>query len=505
MKKGQEYTGKVVRMDFPNKGIVEVQTDEGTETAAVKNALPGQTVRLVVNTKRGGKAEGRLKEVAEHAPCEDIANACPHMGACGGCLYQGFPYEETLKVKEGQIKHLLGDYTEGAAYDGIIASPLEDGYRNKMEYTFGDEIKDGPMTLGLHKRGSFYDIMTVADCRIADADFGRILDYTLQFFTEKGVPYYHRMRHTGILRHLLVRKAAKTGEILVALVAASGTVLPENMTGKESEAAPAGTCTLTDAMLKEWCDGLRALSLTGSFAGILHIVNDNFADAVKCDRMEILYGQDVFMEELLGLRFRVSTFSFFQTNSLGAEKLYSLVREYLMQEGVAEGTRTRSHDASKPAGSPDHRSGAVKGTVFDLYSGTGTIAQLLSPAAEQVIGVEIVEEAVEAAKENAALNGLTNCSFIAGDVLKVLDDVTEKPDYIVLDPPRDGIHPKALQKILDYGVDSLVYISCKPTSLARDMEAISAAGYHIIRWGMVDMFPFTGNVETVVLLTRQNT
>ncbi len=477
MKKGQEYTGKVVRMDFPNKGIVEVQTEEGTEPAAVKNALPGQTVRFAVNKKRGGKAEGRLKEVAEHAPCEDIANACPHLGACGGCLYQGFPYEETIKVKEGQIKRLLGAYTEGAAYDGIIPSPLEEGYRNKMEYTFGDEIKDGPMTLGLHKRGSFYDIMTVADCRIADVDFGRILDYTLQFFTEKGIPYYHRMRHTGILRHLLVRKAAKTGEILVALVAASGTVIPENMTGKESEAAPDETCTLTDAMLKEWCDGLRALSLEGSFAGILHIVNDNFADAVKCDRMEILYGQDVFMEELLGLRFRVSTFSFFQTNSLGAEKLYSLVRDYLMQEGV-------------------------KGTVFDLYSGTGTIAQLLSPAAEQVIGVEIVEEAVEAAKENAALNGLTNCSFIAGDVLKVLDDVTEKPDYIILDPPRDGIHPKALKKILDYGVDSLVYISCKPTSLARDMEAISAAGYRIIRWGMVDMFPYTGNVEVVSLLQR---
>ncbi|MBP3295944.1 MAG: class I SAM-dependent RNA methyltransferase [Lachnospiraceae bacterium] len=313
------------------------------------------------------------------------------------------------------------------------------------------------------------------------------------------------MRHTGILRHLLVRKAVKTGEILVALVAASGTVsadkhssdasVPEvgteqndaeknsavRLCGQQDQANGDKVQTensgLTEEMLREWADGLRALTLTGSFAGILHIVNDNFADAVKCDRMEILYGQDCFMEELLGLRFRVSTFSFFQTNSLGAEKLYSLVRDYLMQEGV-------------------------KGTVFDLYSGTGTIAQLLSPAAEQVIGVEIVEEAVEAAKENAALNGLTNCSFIAGDVLKVLDDVTEKPDYIILDPPRDGIHPKALKKILDYGVDSLVYISCKPTSLARDMEAISAAGYRIIRWGMVDMFPYTGNIETVVCLSK---
>ena len=463
MKKGQEYTGKVIRMDFPNKGIVEVQTDEGTETAMVKNALPGQTVRFGVSKRRGGKAEGRLKEVVEPAACEVGVASCALAGQCGGCLYQGFPYAETLAVKEGQVQRLLAGYTDGAQYDGILPSPREEGYRNKMEYTFGDEIKDGPMTLGLHKRGSFYDILNVGDCHIAEPDFGKILDYTRQFFTERNLPYYHRMLHTGILRHLLVRKAAKTGEILVALVAASGTNAPK---------------ALTDEMLREWMDGLRALPLDGTFAGILHIVNDNFADAIKCDRMEILYGQDYFIEELLGLKFRISTFSFFQTNSLGAERLYSLVRDYLMQEGV-------------------------KGTVFDLYSGTGTIAQLLSPAAERVIGVEIVEEAVEAAKENAALNGLSNCSFIAGDVLKVLDDVTEKPDYIVLDPPRDGIHPKALKKILDYGVDSLVYISCKPTSLARDMEAISAAGYRIIRWGMVDMFPFTGNVETVCLLSKK--
>ena len=138
--------------------------------------------------------------------------------------------------------------------------------------------------------------------------------------------------------------------------------------------------------------------------------------------------------------------------------------------------------------------------VFDLYSGTGTIAQLLAPVAKEVIGVEIVEEAVEAAKENAALNGLTNCDFIAGDVLKVIDEIEEKPDYIVLDPPRDGIHPKALQKIIDYGVPEIVYISCKPTSLARDLVALQESGYRVKRVSCVDMFCSTVHVETVVLM-----
>ena len=175
---------------------------------------------------------------------------------------------------------------------------------------------------------------------------------------------------------------------------------------------------------------------------------------------------------------RVSTFSFFQTNSLGAEVLYTTAREYIGDLGQGEKT------------------------VYDLYSGTGTIAQLMAPVAGKVIGVEIVEEAVEAAKKNAKLNGLDNCDFIAGDVLKVLDDIEEKPDFIVLDPPRDGIHPKALGKIVNYGVDHMVYISCKPTSLVRDLEVFLEAGYRVERACAVDQFPWTANVETVVLLSR---
>ena len=211
------------------------------------------------------------------------------------------------------------------------------------------------------------------------------------------------------------------------------------------------------------------------------------ADIVTNEGTDVLYGQDFFYEELLGLRFKITPFSFFQTNSLGAEVLYQTAREFI-GDALPSGTDADIAEHGK--------------IVFDLYSGTGTIAQMLSPVAKKVIGVEIIEEAVEAAKENVQLNGLHNCEFIAGDVLKVIDSIEEKPDYIVLDPPRDGINPKALEKIIRYNVPQMVYISCKPTSLARDLEVLQARGYEVKKVCCVDMFPSTFHVETVVLLSK---
>ena len=353
-----------------------------------------------------------------------------------------------------------------------------------MEFSFGDEYMGGPLALGMHKRGSFYDIVSVENCKIVDADYRLILKTVREFFAKRKVSFFHRMRHEGYLRHLLVRKASATGEILVALVTTSQnpwqkeTSLKEGAVKEEiswtvgDEAQKSGRADHQDceqtgnqdcrqAGKSDWekteklliADFLKELlaleetgKLKGRYAGILHIVNDSLADVVKSDRTDILYGQECFYEELLGLKFKISTFSFFQTNSYSAAVLYETAREYVGDLGGKDKT------------------------VFDLYSGTGTIAQLMAPAAGKVIGVEIVEEAVEAARRNAKDNHLTNCEFIAGDVLRVLDDLTEKPDMIILDPPRDGIHPKALPKIIDYGVEHIVYISCKPTSLARDLE-----------------------------------
>ena len=472
MKKGQVYEGTVVRVDFPNKGIVCV----GEETAVVKNSLPGQKVKFSVNKVRKGKAEGRLLEVTEKSPLE-TGRTCSLFGLCGGCTYLSLPYEEQLKVKEEQVKRLLDSVLnkqeEAWAFEGIKGSPKAYEYRNKMEFSFGDEYKDGPLALGMHKRGSFYDIVTVADCEIVDADYRLILQTVRDYFARAKVSFFHRMSHEGYLRHLLVRKASRTGEILVALVTTS-------QDPWQGETAVEGSLDV-DALITGFKDLLLSLEqdrkLAGKFAGILHITNDSIADVVQSDRTELLYGQEYFYEELLGLKFKISTFSFFQTNSYSAEVLYQTARDYVGDLGGSDKT------------------------VFDLYSGTGTIAQLMAPAAGKVIGVEIVEEAVEAAKKNAAANGLDNCEFIAGDVLKVLDEVEEKPDMIILDPPRDGIHPKALPKIIAYGVDHIVYISCKPTSLVRDLEVFLENGYCVDKAVAVDQFPWTANVETVVLLS----
>ena len=465
MKKGQVYEGIVERVDFPNKGIVRV----GEETCVVKMSLPGQKVKFCVNKVRKGKAEGRLMEVLEKSPLE-TGSPCSHFGLCGGCTYLSLSYEEQVKIKEEQVKKLLDSVLlpgQGAyTWEGIKKSPAVYEYRNKMEFSFGDEVKEGPLALGMHKRGSFYDIVSVKNCKLVDEDYRSILQTVLRFFEEKGTSFFHRLTHVGYLRHLLVRKAVKTGEILVALVTTSQPVEGE------------------DSLLAGFKELLCGLPLKGKLAGILHITNDAVADVIKSDKTDILYGQDFFYEELLGLKFKVSTFSFFQTNSLGAEVLYSTVREYIGDLGRNE------------AGVPDK-------VVFDLYSGTGTIAQLMSPVAGKVIGVEIVEEAVEAAKKNTELNGLTNCEFIAGDVLKVVDDVEEKPDFIILDPPRDGIHPKALPKIIEYGVERIVYISCKPTSLVRDLEIFLENGYVVEKATAVDQFPWTANIETVCLLSKK--
>lgn len=451
MKKGEIYEGIVSRVDFPNKGKIEC--DEGE--VVVKNVIPGQRIRFMITKKRSGKCEGRLLEVIDKSTIESVTDVCEHFGICGGCAYQSVSYDAQLKLKEEQVHRIIDAVCKDYEFLGITGSPVHEAYRNKMEFTFGDEVKDGPLTLGMHKKGSFHDIINVGGCRNVDSDYRKIITATADFFRDAAVPFYHKLSHTGFLRNLLVRKAVKTGEILIDII----------------------TTTQIEYDFTPYVEMIKALELDGVLAGVLHTRNDSLADAVINEGTENLYGKDYIYEELLGLRFKITPFSFFQTNSLGAEVLYSKTREFV--------------------GEIDNR------VVFDLYSGTGTIAQILAPVAKKVVGVEIVEEAVVAAKENAKLNGLDNCDFIAGDVLKVIDELTDKPDMIVLDPPRDGIHPKAIEKIIDFGVDRIVYVSCKPTSLARDIEIFEARGYKVQKVACVDMFPGTVHVETVALLSRQ--
>jgi len=454
VKKGDILEGVIERVDYPNRGVVR----SGDTEFIVKNGIPGQKIRFAVSRKRSGKCEGRLLDVLEKSPLERREPQCGIFPSCGGCMYQTMSYEDQLSMKEEQIKRLLLPFMEECGgdisdiWEGILAGPSEFEYRNKMEFSFGDAYKDGPLTLGLHKKGSSYDVLTAYNCRLVPLDFVRILNTVHQYFLDRNIPYYHKMQHIGYLRHLLLREGTKTGEILVHIVTTSQMHLD----------------------LRPLADRLCGMQLDGKIVGVLHIINDSLSDVVQSDRTIILRGQDWFSEELLGLRFRVSSFSFFQPNSGAAEVLYSKVREYI---GTAENQ-----------------------VVYDLYSGTGTIAQLAAANAKEVIGVEIVEEAVEAARRNAQMNHIDNCRFLCGDVLKILDEVETQPELIILDPPRDGIHPKALPKILSYGVRRIIYISCKATSLARDLPSFLQAGYHIEKACCVDQFCQTPHVETVCLL-----
>jgi 23S rRNA (uracil1939-C5)-methyltransferase len=437
----------IEKMIFPNKGIGYY---EGCKVV-IKNTFIGQKV-LANIAKRNGSYKGRVIELIEKSDLE-ITPSCSDFGVCGGCTYQNISYETEINLKEEMVLEILkeagiNDYL----YEGIEKAPISTGYRNKMEYSFGDEQIGGVLALGMRKRNSYYEVVTSKKCDLVDEDYRKLLHAVLEFFKTTEEKFYHKATHIGSLRHLVIRKGYFTKEIIINLI----------------------TSSQLNTELQQLANILENTDLDGDIVGIYHTVNDSLSDVVKCDNMEILHGKDFFMERLLGLDFKITPFSFFQTNSTGAEKLYETVRDFV---GEAEGLN-----------------------IFDLYCGTGTIAQIISKNAKQVIGVEIISEAIEAAIANTNLNKISNCKFISGDVLKVVDELDVTPDIIVLDPPREGIHPKAILKIISFGADKIVYVSCKPTSLSRDLVILKENGYEIERIKIHDMFPRTGNVETVALL-----
>ena len=445
-KRGSVIEANVVDTIFPNKGLVYVDGKK----IIVHGAIEGQKLRIQIVKKRRDRIEAKILEVLERSPLEQEP-ACRQFGLCGGCTYLHIPYESQLEIKASQVLKLLQDAAiKGFDFLGIEPSPKESAYRNKMEYTFGHG-GDGLLELGLHRKRMRYEISPVTGCQLVDEDFLCILDSVLGYFREIGIPFYHKKSHQGVLRNLVIRKAGTTNEILVNLITTSQQEL-----------------TLTDLS-----ERLQQLHLTGHLKGFLHTINDGKADTIQADSIRVIWGDDHITERILGLTFQISAFSFFQTNSYGAEKLFSLVRDFASPR-------------------PD--------VVFDLYCGTGTIAQIISPLADQVIGIEIVPEAIEAAQENARINNLDNCRFIAGDVLTELDALHHQPDLIILDPPRGGIHPKALDKVISIDAPYLIYVSCQPVSLAKDLKVLAASGYTATRVKCVDMFPHTPHIETVVQL-----
>ena len=442
---------KINETIFPNKsvGIYDEQR------VIFKGGIKGQVVNVKLKKKKEGYIEGKLIEVVENSPLEKNLGKYGEYDL-GPCPYGTLLYEDELALKEEQIINLFKkEEIEDFEFLGIEKSPNEFAYRNKMEYTFGDEVKGGPIVLGLHKKGRFYEIVDTDGCDLVDNDFTLVRKTVMNYFRKIDSSFYNKRAHKGFLRHLVVRKALSTGEILLNLVTSS----QDSLNGKE------------------FLDELLAIKdLKGEITGVLHTINDGLGDTVKADKTDLLYGRDYIIEEILGLKFHISPFSFFQTNTWGAEKLYSMVREFVGDE--------------------------KNDVVFDLYSGTGTIAQIISPIAKEVIGIEIVEEAVIKARENMKLNNLENIEFIAEDVLKAVDNIDKKPDLIIIDPPRDGIHPKAIDKIIDFDPDRFVYVSCNPVTLVRDLKVFQARGYKLQKLKIMDMFPRTPHLECITLITK---
>jgi 23S rRNA (uracil-5-)-methyltransferase RumA len=450
VKRNDIITVEIKDMEFGGFGIVYF---EGKKVK-IKGALLGQIIKAKVKKVKKDMVEGEIVEVIENSPLEK-QSFCPHFGDCGGCIYQNVDYSDQLKIKEDIVKKLLEkEGIRDYEFLGIVKSPKEHGYRNKMEYTFGKD-KEGNEVLGLHRKGRFYEVVMTDKCNIVDDDFLKALNLTFDYAIKKGLPFYDKKTHKGFLRHLVVRKASKAGEILLNIV----------------------TTTELEHDFKELIEIYKNVDFESRLVGVLHTQNDSWSDAVVCEKLNVLYGKDYLIEELLGLKFKISAFSFFQTNSYGAEKLYETVREF-------------AGDVSDKI-------------VFDLYSGTGTIGIIMAPMAKKVIGIELVEEAVMSARENAKLNGLENCTFIAGDVSQKLKEINEKPDVVIVDPPRSGINPKALEDIVKFNAEKIVYVSCNPESLARDLKIFSEKGYKVEKVKCVDMFPHTYHVETVVLIERK--
>lgn len=444
------YELNIEETRFPGEGISYLEDKK----IYVKNAYPGQKVMARIHKNRKDRAEARVTEVVERAEYE-IEAPCPHFYHCGGCTQQFVPYEQQLKFKEDQVLDLFKKAgIDGFNYLGIEGSPEEYEYRNKMEFTFGDMEKGGELMLGMHMPGKSFGIINTDSCILVDEDVRKIHNTVVKYFREATLPHYKVMKHEGYLRNLVVRKAKKTGEILINLV----------------------TTSQLDINLDSLKENLVNIEYQGSLKGIIHTINDSLSEVVAADRIEVLYGQDYIMEELLGLKFKITPFSFFQTNSLGAERLYSIVRDFM-------------GDASDKV-------------VFDLYCGTGTIGQIAAGKAKKVVGIELIEEAVESAKENAAMNGLDNCNFIAGDIAKVIQTVEDKPDLIILDPPRSGVHPVALDYVIKFNAPTIIYVSCNPKTLMTDLKVFKERGYEVKQVKVKDMFPQTPHVECVTLMSK---
>ncbi len=459
MKKGEIVRVKISGINIRGKSFGYID-DEKVEVNI--NAAKDQIVEGTVSKTRKRKIELIRCKIVDYANRNNAIYPEKLKEQCGGCNYQYYTYNEQLELKDKMIKELLDN---AISYDYIYDKPVENvskiNYRNKMEFSFGNAVKDGPMILGLHKQNSFHDIVTVEDNNLMPEEFNRVYKFSNEFFSNTEFTFYHKITKIGYFRYLVLRKSEANKQVLVNLITTSQ-ICPSS----------------ENKMLEEYTKKLLELDLGEyNISGILHTVNDKLSDTVDSEKETILYGKLDITEKIFDLDFNISPYSFFQTNSKTVSKLYEKVLEYL--DGIEENV------------------------VFDLFSGTGTIAQIISKKFKKVYAIELVEEAVKKAKENAKLNNINNIEFIAGDVFEKLDILEEKPNILVLDPPRMGVLTKTIEKLVKYNTKTIVYVSCNPVTLVKDLKDFEEYGYKVKRAGIVDMFSFTNHVECVVLMSRK--
>jgi 23S rRNA (uracil1939-C5)-methyltransferase len=448
VRKGEELELRVDSLAYGGSGV----TRHDGFVVFVRGGVPGDDVRARVTKVKRGFAEGVVTDVVRPSSAR-VAAPCPHFGVCGGCRFQDLAYEVQVTEKERQVRDALvriGRFDD-PPLDPIVPAASQYGYRNKLEYSF-TSTPEG-VDLGFHRAGRWDEVIGIDVCLLT-TDIGNAIRLAVrEWAREEGLQPYDQEAGTGYLRHLVVREGRNTGQALVVLVTAPG------------ERFETGYLV----------DVLRRFPEVRS---IHWAINDTPAEQTNLPT-KLLWGEQAIEEEILGLRFRVRPSAFLQTNTEMAERLYELAREYAALTGTEN--------------------------VYDLYCGTGTIGLSLAARAASVWGLEISEEAVACAIENAELNGVGNASFFAGNVGQTVEELREEagePDVVIVDPPRAGLAGKALRRTGALGASRIVYVSCNPTTLASDLQVLrDEYGYQLERCRPLDMFPHTPHVESVSTLS----
>jgi len=419
--------------------------------------LPGETVRARITRSKRNFNEAIVLDILKKSD-ERIEPVCRHFSECGGCSWQDLRYEKQLEIKKNHVVSCIeriGGLDHVTTHDVIGSSEIF-GYRNKMEFSFNVHSQLG-FTLGLHKRKQYADIFDLTECHLPCEIFGKIVQWFREYIKRNKISVYDVQNHTGSVRFLVIRQAKNTSDLMINIV------------------TNYGECAFAKDLVNEMTSQFPEITT------IVHNQNGQKSNIAVGEMETVLFGDGYITEKLLGQSFRIRANSFFQTNSLQAERLYQTAFEML---------------------EPDQ-----KDIVLDLYCGTGTITICLAPMVARVTGVELVEDAITVAWENAGLNHCANVTFVQADVkdfLKNPDNDLNQFDIVISDPPRSGMHPKVLKRLIEIAPEKILYISCNPATFARDAKDIVASGYELPKVQPVDMFPHTRHIETVAMFNQNN-